>query len=162
MLPIFMAYTALLGMTGRDGQPPRLVQPVYAEQFGWDRLARDVSKFYNALAPGTRALTGIYADTYADAGAIDFFGPKYGLPPAISSQNTYWLWGTREYDGKTLIAIGATRIDLLRRYYRSVKLIRTSEEPLKWAVEGPAPIYLCSDPIMPFDQIWERLRWYGA
>ena len=91
VLPIheFIAYTALLGMTGRNGEPPRLVQPVYAEEFGWDRLARDVSKFYNALAPGTRALTGIYADTYADAGAIDLFGPKYGLPPAISSQNTY-------------------------------------------------------------------------
>lgn len=158
----FIAYTALLGMTGRDGQPPRLVQPVYAEEFGWDRLARDVSKFYNVLAPGTRSLTGIYADTYADAGAIDLFGPRYGLPPAISSQNTYWLWGTHGYDGKTLIAIGASRIDLLKRYYRSVQLIRTSNEPLKWAVEGPAPIYLCTDPILPFDQIWPHLRWYGA
>ncbi len=164
VLPLrqFIAYTAMLGMTGRNGEPMRLVQPVYAEEFGWDRLARDVSSFYNALAPGTRALTGIYADTYADAGAIDFFGPKYHLPPAIGSQNTYWLWGPRGYDGKTLIAIGATRIDLLRRYYRSVQLIKTSNEPLKWAVEGPAPIYLCTDPIMPFDRIWEKLRWYGA
>ena len=164
VLPIhtFIQYTAVLGMTGRNGEPPRLVQPVYAEEFGWDRLARDVSKFYNVLAPGTRALTGIYADTYADAGAIDLFGPKYRLPPAISSQNTYWLWGPRGYDGKTLIAIGATRIDVLKRYYRSVQLIRTSKEPLKWAVEGPSPIYLCSDPILPFDQIWPHLRWYGA
>lgn len=164
VLPIdgFIAYSAALGMTGRNGTPPRLIQPVYAEEFGWNRLARDTASFYNALAPGTRALTAIYADTYADAGAIDLFGPQYGLPPAISSQNTYWLWGPRNYDGKTLIAIGASRIDLLRRYYRSVQLIRTSNEPLKWAVEGPAPIYLCTDPVMPFDQIWQQLRWYGA
>ncbi len=158
----FIGYSAALGMTGRNGEPARLVQPLYAEEFGWDRLARDVASFYNALAPGTRGLTAIYADTYADAGAIDFFGPRYHLPPAIGSQNTYWLWGPRGYDGKTLIAIGATRIGLLRKYYRSVQLIRTSNEPLKWAVEGPSPIYLCSDPIMPFDRIWQQLRWYGA
>ena len=36
---------------------------------------------------------------------------SYGLPPAISSQNSYYLWGTRGYDGTTLVAIGATRID---------------------------------------------------
>ena len=85
----------------------------------------------------------MYADTYGDAGALDFFGPHYGLPPAISSQNNYYLWGTNGYDGSTLIAIGATRIDLLRKYYRSVTLVRTSTEPYKWIVEGPAPIYLC-------------------
>ncbi len=93
-----------------------------------------------------RARAAIYADTYGDAGALDFFGPRYGLPPAISSQNNYYLWGTRDYDGSTLVAIGATRIDLLRRFYRSVTLVRTSSEPYKWIVEGPAPIYLCRDP----------------
>jgi len=158
----FIGYTQLLGMTGRDGTAPRLVQPVYAEEFGWNRLARDVASFYNAMDPSTRRLTAIYADTYADAGAIDLFGPRYGLPPAIGSQNTYWLWGAHGYDGKTLIAIGATRIDLLRRYYRHVQLIRTSNEPLKWVVEGPAPIYLCTDPVLPLEQIWPHLRWYGA
>ena len=35
----------------------------------------------------------------ATPGALDFFGRRYGLPPAISSQNTYYLWGTHGYDG---------------------------------------------------------------
>lgn len=162
ILPIngFIAYSAALGLT--DRRAPRLVQPVYAEEFGWDRLAADVAQAYNALPASQRARTAIYTDTYADAGAIDFFGTRYGLPSAISSQNTYWLWGTRGYDGSTLIAIGATRIDSLRRYYRTVKLLGTSNEPLKWAVEGPAPIYLCADPTKPLDEIWASLRWYGA
>ncbi len=139
-----------------------MIQPVFAEQFGWDRLARDVAGVYFSLPPPLRERTAIYADTYGDAGAIDFFGPRYGLPPAISSQNNYYLWGTRGYDGATMIAIGATRIDLLRRYYRRVTLVRTSTEPLKWVVEGPAPIYLCSDPVAPLSEIWPSLRWFGA
>ena len=162
VLPLdgFIAYSERLGLTSTS--QPHLTQPVYAEEFGWERLAADVAHYYDALPAAQRERTAIYADTYADAGAIDLFGPRYGLPNAIGSQNTYWLWGTRGYDGSTLIAIGASRIDLLRRYYRSVKLLGTSDEPLKWVVEGPAPIYLCTDPVAPLPQIWPALRWYGA
>jgi hypothetical protein len=164
VLPVqgLVAYTKLLGLTGRDATPAHLIQPLFAEEFGWDRLAQDVAHVYFALPDNIRAHTAIYADTYGDAGALDFFGPRHGLPPAISSQNNYYLWGTRGYDGTTLVAIGATRIDLLRRYYRSVTLARTSTEPYKWIVEGPSPIYLCRDPIAPLSQIWPHLRWYGA
>lgn len=164
VLPIdgLIGYMRVLGLTGRDGTPPHLVQPLFAEEFGWDRLARDVAAVYDALPASERARTAVYADTYADAGAIDFYGPRYGLPPAISSQNAYYDWGPRGYDGSTMIAIGASRADLLRRYFRSVQLVRTSEEPYKWIVEGPAPIYLCRDPVAPLAQIWPLLRWYGA
>ncbi len=163
VLPVhgLIAYSAALGLTGRGG-PPHLIQPVFAEEFGWQRLARDVASVYFALPPRERTRTAIYADTYGDAGALDFFGPRYGLPAAISSQNSYYLWGTHGYDGQTLVAIGATRIDRLRRYYRSVVLVRTSTEPYKWVVEGPSPIYLCRDPVAPLPAIWPHLRWYGA
>jgi hypothetical protein len=158
VLPIdgFIAYTQTLGLTSRTD--PHVIQPIYAEQFGWDRLARDVTIVHNAIPERT----AIYADTYADAGAIDFFGPAYGLPSAISSQNSYWLWGTHGYSGDTIIAIGATRIDIVKKYYRSCTLMRESAEPLKWVVEGPTPIFLCTGPTMPLDQIWPQLRWYGA
>jgi hypothetical protein len=154
----FIAYSQLLGVTSRS--QPHLIQPLYAEEFGWDALARDVAAVYDALPDKGRV--AVYADTYADAGAIDFFGPRYGLPQAIGSQNTYWLWGPRDYDGARTIAVGASRIDVLKRYYRSCVLVRTSTEPLKWVVEGPSPIYLCTGPSLPLREIWPHLRWYGA
>lgn len=155
----FIAYTQMLGLTGH-GADAHLIQPVYAEQFGWDRLARDVASVYDTLP--NRNEVAIYADTYADAGAIDLFGPDYRLPNAISSQNTYWLWGTRGYSGTRIIAIGATRMDLVKQNYRSCKLVRESSEPLKWVVEGPTPIFVCSAPTLPLDQLWPQLRWFGA
>jgi hypothetical protein len=164
VLPVdtLIAYSKFLQLTGRDGTPAHLMQPVFAEEFGWKELARDVAGVYFSLPSAERARTAIYADTYGDAGALDFFGPAFGLPAAISSQNNYYLWGTHGYDGRTVVAIGATRIDLLRRFYRRVTLVRTSTEPYKWIVEGPAPIYLCRDPIAPLPDIWPALRWYGA
>lgn len=164
VLPVddLISYTQALHLTGNGSTPPHLIQPVFAEEFGWDRLARDVARVYFAIPPKLRARTAIYADTYGDAGALDFFGAYYRLPPAVSSQNAYYLWGTRGYDGNTLVAIGATRIGVLRHYYRRVTLVATSSEPLRWIVEGPSPIYLCRDPIAPLDELWPYLRWYGA
>ena len=164
ILPVdtLIGYTRLLGLTGRNDRPAHLIQPVFAEEFGWDRLARDVASAYFSLPAPIRSRTAIYADTYGDAGGLEFYGPRYGLPPPISSQNNYYLWGTRGYDGSTLLAIGATQIGRLRRLYRSVRLVRTSSEPYKWIVEGPAPIYLCRDPVAPLPVIWPMLRWYGA
>jgi hypothetical protein len=155
----YVAYSDAFHMAGT---PPRLTQPIYAEMFGWERLAQTVAGVYHALPAAQRARATIYADTYADAGAIDLFGPRYGLPSAISGQNSYYLWGTHGNDGTTLIAIGATRIAILQRYYGTCALVTTSNEPLKWVVEGPDPIYLCTHPRASLDAIWPNLRWYGA
>lgn len=164
VLPIqtFIAYSKTLHLTGQNGEPAHVIQPVYAEEFGWNELAQHVAAVYNALPPDVRVHTGIFADTYADAGGLDFYGPRYGLPPAISAQNTYYLWGTRGYDGRTLIVVGASQADVVRRYFRKMTLVATYGHPYKWIVEGPTPIYLCSDPIVPLAQIWPHLRWFGA
>src|ERR1700678_2253880 len=127
VLPVdsLVRYTQFFGLTGGGINEPHLIQPVFAEEFGWQRLAGNVARVYRSLPVSERAGAAIYADTYADAGALDFFGPKFGLPPAISSQNSYYLWGTRGYNGRGLVAVGASRIDLLRRYYRDVRLVGT-------------------------------------
>lgn len=164
VLPIesFIAYSRALHLTGQNGTSARVIQPVYAEMFGWEQLAAHVAKVYRALPPAVRARTAIFADTYADAGALSLYGPRYGLPPPISAQNTYYLWGTRGYDGRTLILVGASQADLVRRYYRKMVLVATYGHPYKAMVEGPTPIYLCTDPVMPLSQIWPHLKWYGA
>jgi hypothetical protein len=39
---------------------------------------------------------GILAGNYGKAGAINLYGPAYGLPEAISGINSYWLRGCRD------------------------------------------------------------------
>ncbi|HKU67278.1 MAG TPA: glycosyltransferase family 39 protein [Candidatus Baltobacteraceae bacterium] len=164
VLPIdsFIAYSKALHLTGQNGTPARVIQPVYAEEFGWSELAQHVAAVYRGLPPAVRARTGVFADTYADAGALELYGPRYGLPPVISAQNTYYLWGTRGYDGRTLIVVGATQAELVRTFYKHMTLAATYGNPYKWIVEGPTPIYICTDPIAPLAQLWPRLKWYGA
>jgi len=157
-----IGYSRLLGVTGRNQEPARLVQPLFADEFGWQGLARRVADVYNQLPPERRRRTAIFSDTYAGAAAIEFYGPQYGLPQPISAQNQYYLWGTGGYDGSSVLAIGASQADLLRVLFRRVVLAGTFVDPLRWAIDGPTPIFLCTQPIAPLKELWPRLRWYGA
>mgnify|MGYP001278554098 CR=1 FL=1 len=137
-------------------------QPLFADEFGWDGLTLRVAEVYRDLPPAQRRRTAIFSDTYAGAAAIEFYGARYGLPQPISAQNSYYLWGTGGYDGGSMLAIGASQAEVLRANFRHVVLLTTFQDPHRWAIEGPTPIYLCTDPVAPLAQLWPRFKWYGA
>lgn len=141
---------------------PHQLQPLFADEFGWDAMTRTVARTYARLPPQIRARTPIYADTYAVASAIEFYGPRYGLPQPLSGQNQYYVWGSRGADLSRILAVGASQYTTFKKLYRSVRLAGTYSDPYRWVLEGPLPIYLCSDPRVPPGRIWNALRWYGA
>jgi 4-amino-4-deoxy-L-arabinose transferase-like glycosyltransferase len=157
-----IGYSQSLGITGRNGTAPRLVQPLFADEFGWQGLTRRVAELYAKIPSEQRARTAIFSDTYAGAAAIELYGAGYGLPAPISAQNQYYLWGPRGYDGSSVLAVGASQAGLLRVLFRHVVLAGTFEDPYRWAIEGPTPIFLCTQPVEPLRELWPRLRWYGA
>ncbi len=82
---------------------------IFADQFGWEEMTALVARVYNALPPDIRRQTAIFGQNYGQAGAIDLFGPKYGLPPAISGHQSYFLWGPRDYTGASVIVMQGNR-----------------------------------------------------
>ncbi|PZR59432.1 MAG: hypothetical protein DLM50_01525 [Candidatus Meridianibacter frigidus] len=162
-LPVYERYEGLLGLS-RIGSPdgkPHLVNPAYADQLGWDDMARTVAIAYRSLPAAQRAKTPIFADRYAYAAALDFFGPKYGLPRVISPNNSYYLWGTRGYSGNSMIAVGATDYPLLLRSFDNVRQIAVYRNEKRWILEGPLPVYLCTRPRATLAQMWPSFKYYG-
>lgn len=130
----------------------------YADMTGWDLLAQDVARVYDSLPPGERAHTAIYAHNFGEAAAIDFFGPKYGLPHAISGNNNYWIWGPRGYTGSTVVAVNASE---LPKYYGFVRHAAKFHNPLGMPYENDFAIDILRDPKAPLSQIWPSLRNYS-
>lgn len=163
LLPIgsFIDYTAALRLKPPPGDRVVLVDPEYADEFGWNETARTVAGVYNALPASQRETTAVFADLYPYAAGIDMYRERYGLPPVISPHNAFYTWGTRGYDGHQMIAVGATDYPLLVKYFRSVRQVATFDDPMRHVLEGPLPIYLVRDPVQPLDKLWPLLRNYG-
>ena len=111
-------------------------------------------KIYNSLPAEQRAKTAIFGNNYGYAGAIDFFGPHYGLPKAIGGHQSYWLWGPRNYTGESLIVLGDRRA-VLEPKCASLQEFDGHLNP--YAVEQ-GPIFLCQGFKWNLQQIWPELK----
>ncbi len=126
----------------------------YADQFGWGEMTAAVARIYNSLPPEQRAKTGIFGNNYGYAGAIDFFGPRYGLPKSISSHQTYWLWGPRNYTGESLIVLGDNRRSLQSK---CASLAEYDVTFSPYALEHN-PIFVCQGLKWNLQEIWPELK----
>jgi hypothetical protein len=162
-LPAYMAYERAIGLS-RPSPPDgksHLINPMFADQLGWKTMTQTVAGAYWSLPAAQRRATAVFADRYAYAGALDYFGPRYGLPPVISPNNQYYLWGTRGYSGRSILAVGATDYWLLLHWFGSVRQIAVYRNDYRWMLEGPLPIYICTHPRAPLATIWPALKYYG-
>lgn len=131
----------------------------YSDQFGWKEIADETEVAWNRI-PGTeRADCGIFAQDYGQAGAIDFFGRKHGLPGAMSGDRTYWLWGPHGYSGNCMIVLDDRR-EVLQRYWQNVELVGISA-PNEYALEQQIPVFICKGKKIPsWSAVWPHLkRW---
>jgi hypothetical protein len=133
----------------------------WADMHGWPQLVRSVAAIYDALPPAQRAQAAIVTSNYGEAAAIDFFGGPYGLPPALSGHNNYWLWGPRGYSGNVIIDVNGDcgRSDF-PGLFRSLRLVTHSDPPWVISYEQNIPISLCEGITQPLSSIWPKLRHY--
>jgi 4-amino-4-deoxy-L-arabinose transferase-like glycosyltransferase len=133
----------------------------WADMHGWPELTATVASIYRSLPPDQRAQAVVVASNYGEAAAIDFFGGAYGLPPAVSGHNNYWLWGVRGYSGNVIIDVngdcGQTSFPGL---FRTARLAARSNPPWVISYEQNIPISVCTGIRTPLHELWPRLRDY--
>jgi hypothetical protein len=133
----------------------------WADMHGWPQLVATVARIYDDLPPAQRAQAAIVASNYGEAAAIDFFGPRYGLPPALSGHNNYWLWGTHGYSGNVVIDVnGDCGRSEFPGLFRSARLVGRSNPPWVISYEQSIPISVCAGIREPLAALWPRLRRY--
>jgi hypothetical protein len=129
---------------------------LFADQFGWDEMAAEVGRVFQALPEDVRAKTAIFGQNYGQAGAIDLFGPKYGLPKAISGHQSYYLWGPRGYTGESMIVLGDRRERLVEKF-ASVEKVGRVEHPYSMPYQH-FDVFYCRGLKWPLAEIWPKLK----
>ena len=119
-------------------------------------MAATVARVYNNLPAEVRPKTAIFGQNYGQAGAIDLFGPKYGLPPAISGHQTYFLWGPRGYTGESMIVMD-DRQERLEQVFTSVQKVASVYHPYSMPYEH-FDVFYCRGLKSPLKEVWPQVK----
>jgi hypothetical protein len=139
-----------------EDEPERPLPQYFSDEFGWEAMTQTTAQIFHHLTEQEQAHTAIFANDYGQAAAIDFFGPRYGLPASISKAQTYWLWGPRQYDGQSVIVLGSDgRGD--REHFRSVEPAgRVNSEYSRG--DERYTIFVCRGIHPPLGVLWPHIK----
>jgi hypothetical protein len=132
---------------------------LFSDELGWRDLEKQVASVYHSLPPEERSRTAILAADYGEAAALDVYGQRDGLPPALCGQNQYFLWGARGYDGSTIIHVNGDP-NRWRRGCDSVEVVGQFGVPYAMPYENARPIFVCRGLRHNLSEIWGRLKRY--
>ena len=134
----------------------------FSEEFGWQEMTATIAQIRDSLPATDRAHLGILAGDAGEAGALNLYGPAYGLPRAISGSNSHWLRGYGDPPPQTVITVGFSRdID---HSFESCELVGhlTNRYRLKNAAIGDyTDVFVCRNLQQPWPEFWKNFHWFG-
>ena len=134
----------------------------YADMLGWPEMVARTARVWRALPAERRDRAVLIAGNYGEAGALDFYGPRYGLPRAVSAGGaTYWFFGPGELAGETVVALGVP-LERIAPLFARCAVADVAGTP--WAVEEErqVPIVVCDGPRQSLQALWPSLKPDGA
>ncbi len=129
-----------------DGEIHNLPQD-YADMTGWKELSWIVIEQYRSLPPEQRDSCLIFGGGYAEAGAINFYGKKYGLPEPISFDDNFILWAPDSIENASLIYVDDEIGDIEYLYHSYQKFGQVNN---KYFRGNDLKVYYCTQPVDSF------------
>ncbi|MHB8484502.1 MAG: glycosyltransferase family 39 protein [Candidatus Acidiferrales bacterium] len=133
------------------------------EEVGWPELVQTVAKIRDSLPAQERERLGILAGNYGEAGAIDLYGPRYGLPAAISGINSFWLHGYGDPPPETLIVVGLSS-HFVQSNFSACQVVGHTWN--QFGVENEETrdhpdIFVCRGLKQSWPEFWKDFQYYG-
>jgi hypothetical protein len=154
----YVAYEKAVGITppktevAHRGSLPQL----FGDQFGMGGTRGRRGPHLPRAPREEQAKAAIFANNYGEAGAVNLFGPKYGLPRAISAHQSHYFWGPQGYTGEVLIVLQDRR-ERMEEACTSVE--RAGEHFHPWGMaEENGPIFVCRGLKWPLAEVWPKLK----
>lgn len=133
------------------------------EEIGWPELVQTVANIRDSLPPQDRAHLGILGTNYGEAGAVNLYGPQYGLPRAISGVNSFWYRGYGDPPPQVVIVLGLSR-KVAEEKFASCQLAAHTLNRYGVANEETVrhpDIFVCRGPRTNWPEMWRNFQYYG-
>lgn len=139
------------------------IHHLYREEVGWPEMVKTVADIRDSIPQEERSRLGILAGNYGEAGAINLYGPEYGLPRAISGIDSFWLWGYGEPPPETVIVLGLEP-SYVNSLFETCSIVGTNSNPYGIQNEENQEhpdILLCRHLRQPWEQFWKDFHYFG-
>jgi 4-amino-4-deoxy-L-arabinose transferase-like glycosyltransferase len=156
-------YLPIAPVNSRWWEKASALQETYIGEIGWPETVQETARIRDSLTPEQRTHLGILAGGYGAAGAINLFGPQYGLPRAISGINSYWQRGYGDPPPQTLIVLNV-KWTLADESFEGCRVaghiwnhygVKTGD--IAWNPD----IYVCGPPRQGWPAFWKHFRYFG-
>lgn len=133
------------------------------EEIGWPELVREVARIRDSLPLEDRSRLGIVGTNYGEAGAVNLYGPEYGLPRAISGVNSFWYRGYGDPPPQVLIVLGLSQREMQRRFASCELAGHTPrvDDVRNEETEDHPDIFVCRRLKQSWPEFWSDFHYYG-
>jgi 4-amino-4-deoxy-L-arabinose transferase-like glycosyltransferase len=123
----------------------------FADMLSWKEMTQKVAAAYATLDAREKSRTLLFCDNYGEAGAVNYYGPQYGLPPAYSDNASFLYWMPENYQYDVLLLVTDDKDEMNHAFikeFQSVKLMDSINNP--YARENGSLIILFKGPSAVF------------
>ncbi len=157
----FIKMTGGKKFSGDEKRSSGLLLPTgFADCFGWEELTGDVAGVYQKLSDQDKKKACILANNYGEAGALHFYGPKYGLSDPVCVHNIWYIWGPGNNTGEVMIFVGYYKdfYKILTANFDSVEIAGKTVTKYAMPDENEHAIFLCRGLHWPLKKCWKYLK----
>lgn len=132
------------------------------ETVGWPTTVSQIAAVYDGLPPADRARAALLVDNFGQAGAVDRYGGRYGLPAAFSGHNQLYDWGPPPETADIVVAVGVSsaRLDA---DFASCQVVARLDNGVQ--IENPEQgraVSVCRGRKAPWAVLWPSYRHLSA
>lgn len=138
------------------GKKP-LIPQFLADRIGWKEKADMVGKIFLSLPETERERTIIAADNYDNAGALEFYGKKYGFKNVVYGHNNYYLWSKERLDGDIILQL--TNKKSFKGLKEAFEIVDSNDVFFDNIYCSPhernLTVFICRKPLHPLEELLE-------
>ncbi|HZH70820.1 MAG TPA: glycosyltransferase family 39 protein, partial [Flavobacteriaceae bacterium] len=125
----------------------------------WAETLDELKTVYDSLPKTEKESILIWGKHYGQAGAVNLFGKKHGLPNAFSLHGSFYNWTPKGEMPKVTIALGYNVGNFFQGYFNKVTKVKTIYNPYSENEEElHQHIYICKKPKQTFDELKELFK----
>lgn len=120
----------------------------------WDVTLQQLKIVYDSLPNKEKHNTKIWGKHYAQAGAVNLFNERYGLPDAFSLHGSFYNWVPEGEMPPTTVCLAYNVDDFFEGYFDEVIKVKTIYNPYSETEEEQHQhIYICKSSKQTYDEL---------